>query len=867
MNGLLHSRFAETLGWTLVHSLWQLAVLAGLWAAGLALLRRASAGVRYVWACAGLALMLAAPVVTYARLLPPARASVATGYADIIAVTAIVGHGDGTRTAASAVPAASVSLPVRVRLALAPGLPWAVGCYVLGMGVMFVRMLLGYARLRGILRRGTALQGRVAAVVHELARRLQVRRSIGILQSAAIEVPTLVGALKPVILLPASALTGLSADQLTALLAHEIAHIRRHDYLANLVQSLIETLLFYHPAAWWLSARIRQERELCCDDAAVEATSDRLAYARALASMESLRVPTNLAPAAGGGSLVGRIRHILHATPTPARAPRRFVTTGAAAIFVGVLTVLAYIGCNQTNSAPAAPLTIMPALDANSHTFDIRYLLPADAGAGQKQKAVRDLVADLQAAIAPDSWKARGGAGEITEADGRLTVTQSPENGRAVNTWLREQFEARAAAMDLECRVLLLSPSLVDDIRVGWQDGAPVQGPAGTQPGYKGTVLDDWTRNIVLKMAQEDPQTVVLTAPAVTAPEGYSFSVDVLPEEKSGVATRVAPRDFAGLHVAMTLAQEQREIVMSQVVLAPISNAPTASAAPARFNAALIPGGTFLVDGGPVPAAEGKSGYRLWILLRPHRCATAKERRQVFVSAAGGMREPEPAASATEPSPSTDSNIRQVLLKVLFAEMDAEVFSTLTPGGATQPAEMVFDSDLSQAMRKLADGKNVELIARPYVLTQDGQEAFVMIGQQVPFVRGYYTDPEKGRVPAVGYRDVGIRFDVLPRLSPDQASYMLDIDASLSAVSNVPPAPDPATGLPPLGAPLLYERSVKASVKVANGKTVALLLKPVQSGKVNVVFVTPHRALSPDAEGMRISTPAAPESRAADPLP
>jgi beta-lactamase regulating signal transducer with metallopeptidase domain len=100
--------------------------------------------------------------------------------------------------------------------------------------------------------------------------RLEIGRSVRLLESARLQVRLVVGWLRPLILLPVTALTGLPSDQLEAILAHELAHIRRYDYLANLVQSVVETLLFYHPAAWWISGRIRAEREHCCDDWAVE---------------------------------------------------------------------------------------------------------------------------------------------------------------------------------------------------------------------------------------------------------------------------------------------------------------------------------------------------------------------------------------------------------------------------------------------------------------------------------------------------------------------------------------------------------------------------------------------------------------------
>src|SRR5205085_1402995 len=131
--------------------------------------------------------------------------------------------------------------------------------------------------------------------------------------------------------------------QLTALLAHELAHIRRHDYVINVVQCVIETLLFYHPAVWWLSARVRQEREHCCDDAALAVTRDHTSYARALERMETLRMPTGMALAAGGGALLPRIRRILGLPPQRARS----APITAALLAATLLAALLYVGCKH----------------------------------------------------------------------------------------------------------------------------------------------------------------------------------------------------------------------------------------------------------------------------------------------------------------------------------------------------------------------------------------------------------------------------------------------------------------------------------------------------------------------------------------
>src|SRR5207249_2224703 len=122
-----------------------------------------------------------------------------------------------------------------------------------------------------------------------LARRVQVPRPVRLLVSAIVQVPTVIGELRPIILMPIGALSGLPPDQVEGLLLHELAHIRRHDYLVNIFQSIVEALLFYHPGVWWISGHIRRERELCCDDLAVSVIGDVLTYARALAELESFR--------------------------------------------------------------------------------------------------------------------------------------------------------------------------------------------------------------------------------------------------------------------------------------------------------------------------------------------------------------------------------------------------------------------------------------------------------------------------------------------------------------------------------------------------------------------------------------------------
>jgi hypothetical protein len=132
---------------------------------------------------------------------------------------------------------------------------------------------------------------------------------------AVSETPSAIGWLKPAILLPAATVAGLTVEQLEAVLAHEIAHIRRRDYLVNVLQVAVETLLFYQPAVWWISSRVRFERELCCDDEAVRATGNALGYARALTLLEKLRVPAPALSGAGGSLRYRVLRLVGEAQP------------------------------------------------------------------------------------------------------------------------------------------------------------------------------------------------------------------------------------------------------------------------------------------------------------------------------------------------------------------------------------------------------------------------------------------------------------------------------------------------------------------------------------------------------------------------
>jgi hypothetical protein len=314
--------WVQALGWTLVQFLWQGTVIWAVYALMRAVTRRRlSAHARYAMACAALGVMAATPLWTLHEQL-------------------------GTPL----VPALTIWSPDAWRMAL----PWLVAAWMGGVLVFCWRLVDGWraaSRLRSV---GTgAAPWEWRQTLETLALRAGVSRPIRLFTSALIEVPVVIGWWRPVILAPTAMLAGLPPAYLESMLAHELAHIRRIDYLVNLLQGVVEAVLFYHPAVWWVSREIRAERERCCDDEAVRLVGDVCAYAHALAELEARRPAHRQALAANGGSLVDRIRRLLGQAPTVDALPGVGVVAAMSAVW------LIGVGAAGTHAAPQV-LSIRP---------------------------------------------------------------------------------------------------------------------------------------------------------------------------------------------------------------------------------------------------------------------------------------------------------------------------------------------------------------------------------------------------------------------------------------------------------------------------------------------------------------------------
>ena len=306
LQSMLHHDVVQTAGWALLHFLWQGCLIGLLLFCAQVLGARQSAQMRYRSACAALLLMALAPLVTMNVLRGPSVVNTT------LAQRLEPFQTDRWSTATS-FEAFTPSWPSILNEKIQHWLPWIMAGWLCGVCLLSLRLVGGVFYTRRLTRRGTApvdpeWQERLLRVCQQL----RISQSVRLLESACVQVPTVIGWLRPVILLPASTLTGLTTMQLEAILAHELAHIRRQDYFVNLLQTAVETLLFYHPAVWWVSWQVRVEREHCCDDVAVTVQGNALTYARALAELELLRArEPKLALAANGGSLLERIERVL----------------------------------------------------------------------------------------------------------------------------------------------------------------------------------------------------------------------------------------------------------------------------------------------------------------------------------------------------------------------------------------------------------------------------------------------------------------------------------------------------------------------------------------------------------------------------
>ncbi|SHN42958.1 D-alanyl-D-alanine endopeptidase (penicillin-binding protein 7) [Duganella sacchari] len=295
------SAFIFALGMTLMHFLWQGLLLGCVTAAALTLLRNSRAEYRYLIACSALLACLCWPLFDLVQRLTMDTESANASLRNFEWIAATIGDEETWFT-------------------LLNSLRGIVGVWALCAAILALRMIAGLLWIDRTSRQPSNCQRHEQlhweAELARLAERFGIRREVRLRVVDTLASPVTAGWWRPIVLVPATLVSGMPAELLYALLAHEMAHIKRHDYLINLLQNVIETLLFYHPAVWWISNRIRIERELIADDVAARQLGEPRRLAIALSELEKHHFsPHQLAQAANGGNLIMRIQHLLRPAP------------------------------------------------------------------------------------------------------------------------------------------------------------------------------------------------------------------------------------------------------------------------------------------------------------------------------------------------------------------------------------------------------------------------------------------------------------------------------------------------------------------------------------------------------------------------
>jgi beta-lactamase regulating signal transducer with metallopeptidase domain/ankyrin repeat protein len=343
-------------GWALIHILWQGLVIAALLESALFFVRSKNASLRYILCGAALLLFPISLAITYSVLgegIPAPNPLIPPHDQKLPPLPA-------ASTFASSLPSlfphplqSSVrNSPASPSLALNPYIPTIVALWLLGVLLLAARKAGGFIVIWRL--RHRSLVAPTQALLdqfHRICQRLCVDPNrVALKISSLISVPITMGWLKPIVLLPASLLSGLTSSEIELLLAHELAHIRRHDYLINLFQAVVETLFFYHPVTWWISRRMKQERENACDDLIAREPSQVLAYAQVLLRLEQLRpAGSGLISAANGGNLLQRIQRL-----TGEPASQRALGLPALALLIGLLVALIAAPLLKAQNQPAA---------------------------------------------------------------------------------------------------------------------------------------------------------------------------------------------------------------------------------------------------------------------------------------------------------------------------------------------------------------------------------------------------------------------------------------------------------------------------------------------------------------------------------
>ena len=401
------SHLLQTLGLTAIHMLWIGAVIGGVVFVVLRSNTASSPRARHACAVVGLIALVLGTVATFAFLsststMSNASPAAVAGPSTLDNAPAALENASSNWDPAAGTTGSEITATTLVAVA-----------WIAGIGFMFVRLVHQWRGTRRLRITAVAVpDARWLATFEALKSRIGVHARVSFLASDAIDVPMVVGWISPLVLVPVTAFTSLTPDQLRTILAHELQHIARQDHLVNMLQAFIEVLLFFHPVTWWLSRQIRVERENCCDDGTVLVTGSPRTLAEALLVLESLRADKATSPwllTATGGSLMHRVSRLFGSNPPQPLNPDWRAVSACTLLAVAGLTFAI------ATTDPTAVAQDRGVVEANQ--------VDLDELKSKIEERVRAMGMDLRKQVA---------AGEISEADAKARFEEGEKR-----MWMR----------------------------------------------------------------------------------------------------------------------------------------------------------------------------------------------------------------------------------------------------------------------------------------------------------------------------------------------------------------------------------------------------------------------------------------------
>ncbi len=312
---------------TFFHSIWQGIFISVLWASLVSIPGLRSAVFRYWSGLAAMIALFTMGIITYWMHYQPVQESLF-----------LLEYGEATSVNPSIFYEDTISVLHPFHGFFIEHAPLISQIWVWGMVLLLIRLLMGYGYLKYIASGVKSKQHPILISALENVRgKMRLATPVVVSISNKVSGPMLVGWIKPVILFPVGLINALTPQEVEAIIAHELAHVKRHDWLINLVQSLIEVAFYYHPAVWWLSYQIREARENCCDDMAIENGYSPLFYARLLIRIKELQIQTNHSPSI---SLVGNSKTLLNRIQRILGQTQNFYTMKEKCIALGMITAV-----------------------------------------------------------------------------------------------------------------------------------------------------------------------------------------------------------------------------------------------------------------------------------------------------------------------------------------------------------------------------------------------------------------------------------------------------------------------------------------------------------------------------------------------